>query len=277
MREWVFKDDEITLCTGFPEVFSHLLGVCVDRIEKPGEFKPQVDCPYYEINTLPPSDRLLWQFLSHALCHGVDFCSVSALRRILPDNCKQIKLPDLKNDIKHLIGEDLRDCVLIHPGAHWETKTFPESWWRGVVDLILEFKKIPVLIGKSINEEQGYVEVDERGCIDLRNMTTLEELIILISRCPLLITNDSSPIHIGGAFDNDIIAIPTVKDPEYLRPYRNKGKFIPLYGKPMWNEFSSAPTEVQGVEFEKLPGEIEQYLPSYEDLRDTIKQLIGGN
>ena len=51
--------------------------------------------------------------------------------------------------------------------------------------------------------------------IDLRGMTTLLELAEVIKRAAVILTNDSSPIHIASAFSNvRIIAIfgPTTKD-----------------------------------------------------------------
>jgi ADP-heptose:LPS heptosyltransferase len=45
-------------------------------------------------------------------------------------------------------------------------------------------------------------------------------LINLISKTPLLISNDSAPIYIAGAFDNNILLIPTAKHPDLLMPYR---------------------------------------------------------
>jgi ADP-heptose:LPS heptosyltransferase len=90
----------------------------------------------------------------------------------------------------------------------------------------LSEKLTVVLIGKTISEEQGYlpIECPEDG-IDLRDLTTLGELMSLISLSKVTLSNDSSPIHIAGAFDNWIVVIPTAKHPDHILPFRNGSQY----------------------------------------------------
>lgn len=149
--------------------------------------------------------------------HPVDFISMSVLRRQLPNRLKQIRLRP---------GFDrfgLKDHLLIHPGKTWENRTFPQDWWQNVVDLCSEKRKC-ALIGSHIHldgHNKGLVDIEcPPGCVDLRNQTTIEELIVLISGNDVL-SNDSFPVHIAGAFDNWIFMIPTAKHPEFVLPFRN--------------------------------------------------------
>ena len=52
---------------------------------------------------------------------------------------------------------------------------------------------------------------------------TLFELLAMIEKTPVLVTNDSSPVHLAGAFDRQIVLIPTCKHPDNLLPFR-KGR-----------------------------------------------------
>ena len=78
------------------------------------------------------------------------------------------------------------------------------------------------MIGKTIDEKQGYLDIDvPTDGYDLRDLTTLGQMFALISLSRCLVTNDSSPIHIAGAFDNWIVTFPTCKHEDHILPYRN--------------------------------------------------------
>jgi hypothetical protein len=46
-------------------------------------------------------------------------------------------------------------------------------------------------------------------------------MIAMISLSKVLVTNDSSPVHIAGAFDNWIVTMPTCKHADHILPFRN--------------------------------------------------------
>lgn len=150
--------------------------------------------------------------------HPVDYISISTIRRQLPNKLKQMTLRAGKNKF------GLRDHLLIHPGMTWANRTFPSSWWQEVVELISGERKC-ALIGSTFpdgtQEGKGIVDVEcPPGCVDLRDQTSIEDLISLISMNDVL-SNDSFPVHVAGAFDNWIFMIPTVKHPDLVLPFRN--------------------------------------------------------
>ena len=94
----------------------------------------------------------------------------------------------------------------------------------GSSDGIIELGLTPILIGKD-DERHGVLRLDGRDrTIDLTNLLTTSEFIAIISMAPILVSNDSSPVHLAGAFDNWIILIPTCKHPDHILPYRNGTK-----------------------------------------------------
>ena len=150
--------------------------------------------------------------------HPVDFISISTIHRTLPAADKQMRLrsdPDLVEKFS------IRNKLLIHAGKSWENKTFPREWWQEVVDLCSKSREC-VLIGND-QGDKGVLDITcPPGCVDLRGRTTIEELVALISANDVL-SNDSFPAHVAGAFDNWIFMIPTIKHPEFLLPFR-KGR-----------------------------------------------------
>ena len=274
----MYKDTNFVIETWFPRVFSHL--PC--RVFKVGQFQPERDIPYYVINSMTPPEHISWQFMSVNLMHTIDFSSLISCRKILPDNEKNIKLVVSLEDIKEIteiIGiTSLIDFVLIHPGKGWPSKTFPNNFWSDIIDGLVKANKKVILIGKYVSGEQGVTDIkfDHENVLDLRNLTSLGGLIGLISQAKILISNDSAPIHIAGAFDNDIILIPTCKHPDWCLPYRNGNKYYKsqaLYKKALWDTYDSAPTNINGEAIDRVNGNYEDYLPDPQTVIDVVIKI----
>lgn len=271
MKKYIYPNDDIIIKTHFPRLFEHL-GLPVFQHN---EFKRKSDTPYYHVITLPNPESLQWMIVSNLLCHTVDFVSMALLRRILPDKDKQIILSTKQEDfdeLKKLLGDiNLEDLVLVHAGKHWESKTFPKQWWQDVIDgLYREGKKV-CLIGKD-DDTRGVWDLDLKpGMIDTRNLLSLGGLIALISKSQYLISNDSAPIHIAGAFDNNIILIPSCKHPDHILPYRINKKQKAIYKKLTLDDCKQAPTELYNISAEFIKRDWKEYLPLPSEI---IKEVL---
>jgi len=276
LKENVYPDDDITVVTHFPMLFKHLDVPVFSH----GEFQRKNDTPYYHVLTLPGPDTIMWRTVSNLLSHTVDFTSMALMKRILPTNNKQIQLR-LQNrlaaisEVVSVIGiTDLSKMILVHAGRHWESKTFPVSWWQSAVDGLQKAGFTVCLIGQD-DATRGVVNVVAReGMYDTRNLLSLEGLIVLIEAAWMVVSNDSAPIHLAGAFDNEIVLIPTCKHPDHILPWRNGSqtyKASALYKKLMSDEYSSQPTELYGVLADKTVGEFEDYLPESDAVIDYVK------
>lgn len=56
---------------------------------------------------------------------------------------------------------------------------------------------------------------------------TLEELIMLIRRCPLLITLNSGPAHLAAALNTKVIVLYALTNPQHP-PWRAVGRILPF-------------------------------------------------
>lgn len=218
--------------------------------------------------------------LTQVLFHPTDFSSISMVRRTIPHEEKQIKIANDANDVGSVLNllkdqNQEKPIVVVHAGKWWPSKTFPKPWWQKVVDLLSE-KLSVVLIGKTLSEKQGYLDIDcpEDG-FDFRDFTGLGENIALISLAKVTVSNDSSPIHIAGAFDNWIVLVPTSKHPNHVIPWR-KGcqtyKTKTLYKKLLIDDLEVRHTEFYFDTINMLPKgkTIEEYLPEPEDVVSEI-------
>ena len=277
LKNNVYPGDDISVQTHFPQLFKHLNLPTYFH----GEFIPKSDTPYYVVQSLPGPETITWTIVSNLLCHMVDFCSMALLRRTLPLKDRQpiltVALDNMANMLDVVGERDFDKMVLIHPGRHWESKTFPVKWWQNVIDGI-SAKGIQVCLIGYEDETRGTLPVKvNSGVIDTRNLLNLGGLIALISKAKVLVSNDSAPIHIAGAFDNHIVLIPTCKHPDHVLPYHNGNvnhKAVALYKKLTLNAVSSQPTEIHGQTAEFVVGDILDYLPEPKDVVEEVKKYI---
>jgi hypothetical protein len=277
----VYKDNtEIIITTHWPRLFEHL-GFPVYEHR---EFVPSKFLPFYEMKTFPDPTTITYSVVSNLLCHTIDYCSISALQRTLPLSEKIIKISTTEYDDKELDkildGFDLKKSVLIHPGRHWKSKTFPKNWWQEIINKITQEVSV-CLIGTDDNENRGAYQLNlPENCKNLIDRTSIGTLISAISRSPVLVSNDSAPIHIAGGFDNWIILIPTCKHPEHVLPFRkssdgsvsNSYKSDALYKKLTLDDCDQRPTTwiEGGATAENINSLWENYLPDINEICDTI-------
>jgi ADP-heptose:LPS heptosyltransferase len=240
------------------------------------------DTPYYLMETLVSPEHPSWKYYSANLMHATDFISQSCLRSVMPDKDKQIRLKvrfeELAEAMDAIGVQDLSNLVLVHPGKGWPSKTFPSSWWSTTIERIAAKGFKIVVIGKYLSDEQGTVDVTlPDGAVDARNLLSLGALIALISQARVLVSNDSAPIHIAGAFDNHIILIPSCKHPDHVIPLRNGIRYYKaeaLCKRLMVDDIDSTPTQVHGQTIDKVRGDILDYLPDSNTVAEAVAKAM---
>ncbi len=280
LSEKIYKDEDIIVLTHYPYIFEGINGI---EVYLHGSFQRKADTPYFYINTLPGPDTPMWNYVSNLLCHTVDYCAMAMMRRTLPEDEKNIILNIKEEDFKEvyeICGEKLDDLILVHPGKHWESKTFPVDWWQKVIDGLQKDGMKVCLIGKNELTRGALPVIARKGMIDTRDLLTLEELSALMSKAKVVLSNDSAPVHLAGAFDNWIILVPSCKHPDHIIPYRNgsiKYKSKAIYKKLALDDIPQAPTEVHGSSGKDLVKPWEEYLPSVEEIVKEVKNCFNGD
>ena len=282
MRKEYFPDCDIKVVTHHPRLFEHIKGIELFDYNK---YKGTNTATLVLYTT--PEDKFNFHTLSHVMFHPTDFAAISTIKKTLPNLDKPIKLVVYDDDIKevqNIIGKDvnLKDLIVIHPGKWWDSKTFPVSWWQEIIDELSKNNKI-VIIGKRLSDKQGYQDVVcPEGCYDLRDLTTLGGMIGLISEAKLTLTNDSSPVHIAGAFDNWLVVIPTAKHPDHILPFRTDKngvtsqyyKTIALYKKLTLDDLDTFWLSENPDNIDIVKGDILDYIPEPEDVVNTINKIM---
>lgn len=106
-----------------------------------------------------------------------------------------------------------KKVIVVAPGSKWFTKMWPIEYFNELIEKLSTKKCVKVVVVGGKEEELLRI----RECENVENLigkTTLLELKEIFKRAEVLVTNDSSPIHIASATDIFIIAIfgATVKE-----------------------------------------------------------------
>ena len=219
-----FKDCRVTLASDCPDLFRHLKFVDVIDLKKA---TPRYD-DYFVFEMIRPVEDLQWEFMSHMLVNCVDFPSLCAFRAMMPVADREINLTPTKPSEDYEALVDPRH-VYVHAGRHWVSKTFPKDWWDGVIQGLVTVGLKPILIGADTDDNRGTVEVETNGCIDLRNKLTPMESVWLLQRAKVLLTNDSSPLHMAASHDPNeprtnytwIGYVASCKHPDFISHWRH--------------------------------------------------------
>lgn len=117
------------------------------------------------------------------------------------------------NNIWKANGLENKKTVVIAPGSKWFTKQWPVEYFNEVIDELSKDEdiKIAAVGGK----DEISIPLHTEKIIDLRGKTSLLDLAEILKRADVVLTNDSSPIHIASASEKArVIALfgPTVKE-----------------------------------------------------------------
>ncbi len=117
----------------------------------------------------------------------------------------------------------------IHPGASYgPAKCWPKERFR---EVSLELLKDPDLFLVFLGDEKSNEEIQKicfklpERAINLAGLTSLRELMGILEKCDLLLTNDSGPMHIAAALKTKVIALFGSTSDVKTGPY-NQGKVI---------------------------------------------------
>lgn len=110
----------------------------------------------------------------------------------------------------------------INPGGDRKNRRWDPNRYAIVADRLAEhFNARVVLLGGPGEEGVSRIVEDQmkNKPVNLAGRLSLNELVYIISRLTLLITNDSGPMHIAAATKTPLVAIFGPEDPALLGPY----------------------------------------------------------
>jgi lipopolysaccharide heptosyltransferase II len=111
-------------------------------------------------------------------------------------------------------------CII--PGGGWQSKRCDPIKFAEIADELLRIYnniKILLLWGPGDKEEAELIKKYMKGEAFLAPNTSLEEMAAVISKCSLVIANDSGPMHIAAGLKIPTLSINGPTDPKLQGPY----------------------------------------------------------
>jgi heptosyltransferase I len=120
----------------------------------------------------------------------------------------------------HGVVDAARGPIIIAPGTIWETKAWREQGFAEVARHFVN-QGFAVVLAGSPRERALCARIagDAPGAINLAGETSLTELVALVDRASLCLTNDSGPMHLTVARGRPVVSIFGPTDPIWIGPY----------------------------------------------------------
>lgn len=121
-----------------------------------------------------------------------------------------ITLPaDVKSKIEQLLNDYNigKKFIVLTPGSVWNTKKWGREKYSELAKM-LENDGLPIVLvgGKDDIEDCYYIE-NSAKVVNFAGKTTIIELMYLINKASLVISNDSAPVHFANVVKTPVIAI----------------------------------------------------------------------
>jgi heptosyltransferase I len=113
--------------------------------------------------------------------------------------------------------------ILLQPGARWKNKRWPVQHFAELVRTLAEkfpYARFAVLGGKD-DAPLGEIisQAAPEKVLNLCGATSLPEMIEVVRRGDLLVTNDTGPMHVAAALGKPLVALFGPTEPRRTGPY----------------------------------------------------------
>ena len=226
---------DLHLLTDHPDLFSHL-----DIPINPKKFHPFLVSP----NSWKMGEDGNWiqhpfaTFVQIGRIHIQEYMSLFVLRQFLTDEYRPIQTPVTKTHQDYLLSKYpfIKDCWIIHPGFGEAQKSHGKEYWNSIAAKLRSRGLKLLRVGKTYSAQGlSFGSYDIESDFDLTDKLSLIEFLTAISVCKGVITNESSPVIMAGAFNKKLVSIFTAGHPDFLLPHRSTGSkhddAICLWGK----------------------------------------------
>ena len=112
---------------------------------------------------------------------------------------------DKRKACEILKGHENKKTIVIAPGSQRPEKIWPIEKVRVVIEKLLENRNNSIIITGGAAEKKLDLSFEDKNVIDLRGKVSLLEFAAILERADIIVSNDSSPVHIGSGFEKPFI------------------------------------------------------------------------
>jgi len=120
----------------------------------------------------------------------------------------------------------------VNPGGDRPNRRWSSDNFSIIADRIIDEYGAKIIILGGPGEENIGNEIQQKmrnEAVNLSGKLDLNELVYIINRLNLLITNDSGPMHMGAATGTPLVALFGPGDPDLVRPYMPEKLYRLIY------------------------------------------------
>lgn len=157
----------------------------------------------------------------------------------VPDLSLHVRDEDAERAERFITEHELQEgYVVVAPTARWSSKCWPADRFAEVTARVLHQRPAwkAVVLAAPDEQPQARAMLDALGPHGLdageqrrrviRPDTGVADLMAILSRCDLLLCNDSAPLHIAVGFDRPLVAVYGPTDPAEVGPYRRRDDVV---------------------------------------------------
>jgi lipopolysaccharide heptosyltransferase II len=190
----------------------------------------------YSLLTHWVPDKEPYSFIQHQVERDLEL--VKTIGGRTQDKRLHVKLTkNVWQDVEQkLAGIDIdlqKPWLLFHPGVSERKREYPQSLWIETAKQVIKDLNYQVILTGNA-AEKNRIENLKAGvgfnCFNAAGLLTLEEFITLINRSSLVVSVNTSTVHIAAAMDTPVIALYALTNPQHS-PWMAKGKVL-LYDVP---------------------------------------------
>ena len=104
-----------------------------------------------------------------------------------------------------LKGYENKKIIVIAPGSQRPEKIWPIENVKKVIEKLLENRNNLIIITGGAAEKKLDLSFEDKNVIDLRGKVSLLEFAAILGQVDVVVSNDSSPVHIGSGFERPFI------------------------------------------------------------------------
>jgi lipopolysaccharide heptosyltransferase II len=111
-----------------------------------------------------------------------------------------------------------RDWIVVHPGASAPSRRYPAESYAATLRLLARKQGLlPVLTGSSDEAAMVAEIAREAGVevLDLAGRLDLHELAALLARAPLLLANNTGPVHLAAGVGTPVVDLYALTNPQH--------------------------------------------------------------
>ena len=133
-------------------------------------------------------------------------------------------LPDAVSKVSSLLDEKgvTRDYAVFIPGAAHENKCWPADKFAALADRIESEFGLSIIATGVASEKSIADAINEKASGNVMNLagcTNIQELVAVLSKAKIVISNDTGPGHIAVALQDPIVMIFGPTNPARIEPY----------------------------------------------------------